>query len=72
MCAVWAPIFCVARLIAEGELGNVHGSVALYLIVVILKKIGVGIALGAVIGILTGIRGGDGRRRAVINHSLPR
>ncbi|MEW6202069.1 MAG: hypothetical protein AB1546_08845 [bacterium] len=59
ICGIWAPVFSIIRLIAEGGLGDVEGSAALFLLIVLLKKIAVGIILGAVIGILTGIWGGD-------------
>lgn len=59
ICAAWAPVFCIVRLIIGGGFGNVEGSVAAFLAVVILKKLIVGAILGALVGAMTGAWGGD-------------
>lgn len=59
ICAAWAPVFCVVRLVAGGGLGNVDGSAAAFVGVLILKKIAVGIILGLIVGAMAGLWGGD-------------
>lgn len=59
LCAIWAPVFCVVRLLIGGGLAEVEGSAAAFLGILILKKIGVGIVLGLIVGAMTGLWGGD-------------
>ncbi|MFH1537699.1 MAG: hypothetical protein ABIH66_01985 [bacterium] len=59
ICAVWAPVFCIIRLLIGGGLESVEGSVAAFIGVLVLKKIVVGIVLGLIVGAMAGLWGGD-------------